>query len=60
MKKENLKIGHKIESKENDYGVYVVVSLYNKNPHIWEIRNNRGVRTLGEGELKFWKLSNKI
>ena len=60
MTKENLKIGDKIESKENDYGVYVVVSLYNKNPHIWEIRNNRGERTLGEDELKFWKLSNKI
>jgi hypothetical protein len=58
--KENLKIGDRIESKEADYGVYVVKSLYNKDPHIWEIRNDRGDRTLGEGELKFWKFSNKM
>jgi hypothetical protein len=58
--KDNLKIGDRIESKESDYGVYVVKSLYNKNPHIWEIRNNRGERVLGEGELKFWKFSNKM
>ncbi len=60
MTKESLKIGDRIECIENDYGVYVVISLYNKNPHIWEIRNNRGERILGEGELKFWKFSNKI
>jgi hypothetical protein len=58
--KDNIKIGDRIESKEADYGVYVVKSLYNKNPHIWEIRNNRGERVLGEGELKFWKFSNKM
>jgi hypothetical protein len=37
-----------------------IKSLYNKNPHIWEIRNNRGERVLGEGELKFWKFSNEM
>ena len=57
--KQNLKVGDKIEFISENWGTYKVERLYNENPMIWEISNKSGWRTLGEGELKYWKLSDK-
>lgn len=52
--KRTLRVGDKIRFISEDWGEYKVDKLYSENPHIWEISNYSGSRTLGEGELNHW------
>jgi hypothetical protein len=45
-----------IRNKQHpEWGTFGISERYNDDPAIWNIRGDRGSRTLGEGELRYWE-----